>query len=207
MSNLTYPVAGKYVKLGDGVYYVDAVTGSGAHLIPLSGRPGVIRTSRWSGKPVQEVEVFRHRRRYLVISRQALVEEVAPEKLDQRIMSRRIEMAKIEDIGTPETQETAQAAEAPANKPRATQKYRLTDKAPKDTMRGQGKLVYDVLKDMGGEATVGELTEGVRNTNQLQTRQDVERVVGFYCSKFKREGIVTSVRPEVAEQQAAAAAV
>lgn len=207
MGNLTYPVAGKYVKLADGVYYVDAVTGSGAHLIPLSGRPVTIRTSSWSGKPVQEVEVFRHRRRYLVISRQALVEEVAPEKLDQRIMLRRIQMAKIEETGA-ETQQT-QAAEAPAatNKTRATQKYKLTDKAPKETMRGQGKLVYDVLRDMGGEATVGELTEGVRATNQLQTRQDAERVVGFYCSKFKREGIVTAVRPEVAEQQAAAAAV
>lgn len=206
MGNLTYPVAGKYVKLNDGVYYVDTVTGSGAHLIPLSGRPGTIRTSKWSGKPVQEVEVFRHRRRYLVISRQALVEEVAPETLDQRIISRRIAMAKIE--GNAETQtETAQETPAASSKVRATQKYKLTDKAPKETMRGQGKLVYDVLRDMGGEANVGELTEGVRATNQLQTRQDVERVVGFYLSKFKREGIVSSVRPDVAEQQAAAAAV
>lgn len=118
-------------------------------------------------------------------------------------------MAKIEDANA--TPETTGEAGAPApeasNKTRATQSYRLTNKAPKETMKGQGKLVYDTLKEMGGTATVGALTEAVRATGQLQTRQDAERVVGFYCSKFKREGIVEAVRPEVAQEQAVAAAV
>jgi hypothetical protein len=208
MGELTVPLAGRFVRLPDGIYYVDYVTGSGAHLIPMSGRPGKIRTNpKRTKKPVQEKEVFRHPRRFIVISNSALVEEVDPKKLDQRLMRRRIEMAKIEDANaTPETGEAAAAPEA-SNKTRATQSYRLTNKAPKETMKGQGKLVYDTLKEMGGTATVGALTEAVRATGQLQTRQDAERVVGFYCSKFKREGIVEAVRPEVSQEQAVAAAV
>lgn len=121
-------------------------------------------------------------------------------------------MARIEDAAGQEQagQESATTAVPEAPKPaktRATQIYRMTAKAPKDTMKGQGKLVYDTLRNMGGEATVGALTEKVRETGQLQTRQDHERVVGFYCSKFKRDGIVEAVRPEIAQEQAAAAAV
>ena len=204
MAEFAHPTAGGYVKMAGGVYYVDCVTGSGAHLIPLSGKPGVIRTSKRNGS--REKAVFRHRREHVVIAASSLLEVVDPAKLDIRIMKRRIEMAKREE--TNETPAEGQAA-APAaeNKPRATQRYKLTNKAPKDTMKGQGKLVYDTLKGMGGEATVGQLTDAVKATGQLQTRQDAERVVGFYCSKFKRDGLVEAIRPEIAEQQAAAAAV
>lgn len=112
-----------------------------------------------------------------------------------------------EEGGTAVVDQNTEQAQAAEPKPRVTQRYRLTNKSPKETMKGQGKLVYDTLKEMGGEATVAELTEKVKATGQLQTRQDAERVVGFYCSKFKREGLVEAIKPEVAAEQAAAAAV
>jgi hypothetical protein len=63
--------------------------------------------------------------------------------------------------------------------PRQTQVYVRTEKEAKD-MKGQGAIV--------------EKTKG-----QFQTRQSEERVVGFYLSKFKREGLAKIVEAPVAE--------
>ena len=109
-------------------------------------------------------------------------------------------MARKQSSEAAEAAQTQEAPAASAEKVRETQRYILSDKAPKESMKGQGRLVYDQLKLQSGPVTVGELTKAVVATGQLTTRQDAERVVGFYLSKFKREGIVSvQAAPAAAE--------
>ena len=113
-------------------------------------------------------------------------------------------MAKREAEGTSAVEEApvAGATQARPSKERVTQIYTLTEKKPKESMKGQGLLVYETLVSLGNKANVAELTKAVTATGKLQTRQDAERVVGFYLSKFKRDGIATVEK--VAEQPTAA---
>jgi hypothetical protein len=196
--------AGDYIKMPNGeVWYVDSVTNSGAHCIPLSGRRGLIRTSKRKGSKTKEV--VRHLNRHVVITRQAGVELVDPETLDLPLMRRRVAMARKQSEAG-ESEQTTEAAAPAAEKERQTQKYVLTAKAPKE-MKGQGKQVYDALKAHGKPVNIKELTELVQAASPLQTRQDPERVVGFYCSKFKREGLVDVQKTEASAGEPAAAAV
>jgi hypothetical protein len=118
-------------------------------------------------------------------------------RLDMRLMRRRIEMARKNAEASSET-EQAPSEKKPAPV-RETQRYTLNaGKTPKEGMKGQGRLVYDELAKQCGPVTVGELTKSVVATGQLTTRQDAERVVGFYLSQFKRDGIVSVTKPEVA---------
>lgn len=197
---------GEFIQLPGhpGVWYCDSVTGSGAHLVLMSGMPRPITTSKKGklGKVVTKV-VMKHDRNHKVVCRNPGATLVGEERLDMRLMRRRIEMARKQAEGQAETQtEQAPAKPAPV---RETQRYTLIEgKSPKEGMKGQGKLVYDTLKAQGDKAvTVGELTKEVVATGQLTTRQDAERVVGFYLSQFKRDGIVQVQKPE----PAAAAAV
>ena len=79
--------------------------------------------------------------------------------------------------------------EQPAKEPvqRVTQRYVRTNKEVKE-MKGQGRIILEALEKSDKPLNVSELTEQVKG--KFETRQDPERVVGFYLSKWKREGIV-----------------
>jgi len=100
--------------------------------------------------------------------------------------------------------EPTATAEAPAkaSKPRKTQVYVRTEKDAKE-MKGQGAVILAALSELG-QATVADLV--AKTKGQFPTKQSEERVVGFYLSKFKREGLakVTEVEaPATTEEPAA----
>jgi hypothetical protein len=75
--------------------------------------------------------------------------------------------------------------------PRTQQKYVRTQKEAKE-MKGQGRIVLDYLNATTEPKTVTEVTEAVKGG--ITTKQDPERVVGFYLTKFKRDGLVNAVK-------------
>lgn len=68
--------------------------------------------------------------------------------------------------------------------------FSKTDKTPK-AMRGQAALVYEALSADG--QTVEQITEKI--LANLVTRQDPMRISAYYLCVFKKQGLVTAVRP------------
>lgn len=99
------------------------------------------------------------------------------------------------------TMSESATAEAPAaeKKTRAVRVYTRTDKQPEKELKGQGAIVLEHITSMesGTIAQVAEACKGL-----FKTRQSDERIVGFYLSKFKREGFVTTSETEAADAAA-----
>jgi hypothetical protein len=71
---------------------------------------------------------------------------------------------------------------------------------PKKELRGQAAIVLDVLKAQNGEPRlISDLTKDVLATDRLKTRQDPERVTGYYVIVFKTKGLVSAVEQEIDE--------
>ncbi len=199
--------AGDIINRGPqlGLWYVECVTHSGAHCIGLSGFEAPITAKR----PVKVTKIVQRHKRMQVIAANSMVEIVDPSRLDMVAIRKRIRMARKQEVqpqaGEGVTSTEAQA-ERPAATPRATQSYVATDKETKGEMRGQGKIVMDAIKAAGGPVNVTSLSQTIGKFEG--SRQDTERVVVFYLSKFKREGLVKVVEaPASAPAEAAAAEV
>jgi len=82
-------------------------------------------------------------------------------------------------------------------KARARRVYVRTEKEAKN-MKGQGAVVLAALEHFG-QATTAQIIEHTKG--QYPTRQPEERVVGFYISKFKREGLIKDVTVDVAQDE------
>lgn len=84
-----------------------------------------------------------------------------------------------------------------ARKPRVGQTYELTPKGIKelidaeDAPGAQPALVAGALKSMGG-ATAAEIANKI--DKKIESVQPVMRVVGFYLTTWKREGLVRVVK-------------
>jgi hypothetical protein len=77
--------------------------------------------------------------------------------------------------------------------PRTTQKYVRTTKEAKE-MRGQGRVVLDFLNATTEPKSVAEVTEAVKGA--IGGKQAPERVVGYYLTRFKRDGLVNVVKSD-----------
>lgn len=76
--------------------------------------------------------------------------------------------------------------------------YVWNGREPKKELRGQAALVLDVLKAQNGEPKlITELTAAVNETGKLKTRQDPERVTGYYVVVFKSRGMVDAIEQEI----------
>lgn len=165
---------GDFVRLPDKtIWFVKSISHASARIVPvMSGKTKVIITRKKQTKRVADNPQPTN------ISVGSLVEILDPN-------SAFVLNAKRRFMSTAEATTETQAAET-AETPRATQVYVRTEKAPKGEMRGQGKVVLDALNAMK-EANVAQLTEACKG--KFETKQDPARVVGFYLSKFKRDGL------------------
>jgi hypothetical protein len=155
--------------------YVESVTHSSARVIPLSAYEKPITTRKGVTKMVMAHKPPYH------MSASACVEIVDPQSGYVKGIQERFTMGD----GTTATQTV------PKNKAvRPGSVYRRTDKKPEKDMKGQGAIVFNAISARGS-ATMNDIvadTEG----KFVGTRQSGERIVGFYLSKFKREGYVTT---------------
>lgn len=89
-------------------------------------------------------------------------------------------------------------------KPRQGNTYELTAKGTaqliNEEIGAQPALVAGALKNMGG-ATAAEIADKI--DKKLETRQPVMRVVGFYLTTWKKDGLVRVVKQPKAAAKAA----
>jgi hypothetical protein len=180
--------AGEVIKFRNGIWLVLRVNAGSAYVTPLTGKQKPITTRKKFTKMVMDYPAPTH------ISANSMVERVDPKSAFALQARRRfmgeVETINKEDVGTVPTDagkggDKKQAA-------RATQIYVRTEKETKE-MKGQGAIVMEAL-DRLQRGTVEDFVKDT--TGKFQTRQDEARVVGFYLSKFKREGFATVIQPE-----------
>lgn len=99
--------------------------------------------------------------------------------------------ASVAEPGT----ETTEAKAPAASKERVVQRYIRTEKVPAKEMRGQAKETLDALNKATGPVTAKEVADACVYAG---SRQDKERVAGFYLSQFKKDGLVTVAPAEQA---------
>jgi len=195
---------GQYVRWPDNsVWFVDYVSPSGAYILPVTGYATVITTSKKKGSISKDVVKYHDPKIISVESVLEVVDEktLNPEEVRRRVMARKAEggVAEMDKGATVEG-----AAPATARAPRTLQKYVRTTKEAKE-MKGQGRIVLDYLNSTTTPKTVTEVTEAVKGG--ISTKQDPERVVGFYLTKFKRDGLVNAIKSGETEQAAGTAPV
>jgi hypothetical protein len=187
---------GQYVRWPDNsVWYVDYVSPSGAYILPVTGYATVITTSKKKGSISKDVIKYHDPK---IISIESVLEVVDEASLDQSDIRRRVMARKAEGVAEMEKGATVEGA-AKERAPRTLQKYVRTTKEAKE-MKGQGRIVLDYLNSTTTPKTVTEVTEAVKGG--ITTKQDPERVVGFYLTKFKRDGLVNTTKagePETVE--------
>ncbi len=177
------------------VWYVDHVSPSGAYVVPISGFHTEIVTSKRLGR--QRARVVKYPSPQVISLNSAL------EVLDwanfnradvmRRVMARKEGNAGVAELEKGETVEGAKKERAP----RTQTQYVRTNKEAKE-MRGQGKVVLDYMNATSDPKTVSEVAKAVGSA--LGGKQDPERVVGYYLTRFKKEGLVNSTKPgETAE--------
>lgn len=186
-------VEGDLVRYPDNsIWYVDRVTFSGAYIIPVTGYRTEIVTSKRTGRQRAEVVKYSHP---MMISANAALEVLDWSRFNRADVMRRVMARKDGNEGTAVMDEgqKLEGAEGAAKSraPRTLQKYVRTNKEAKD-MRGQGKVVLDFLNSTTVPKTVQEVTEAVKGG--IETKQDPERVVGYYLTRFKRDGLVNVVK-------------
>lgn len=182
---------GQVVKMPDeSVWYVDYVNASGAYIVPVTGYETEIVTSKRTGRQRKRVVKYLHPR---IVSARSVLEIVDPKSLNMGDVMRRV-MARKEGVEKVASVESADGKSTPSGRaPRAQVRYLRTNKEAKEG-KGQGRLVLDVLNATTKPLTVEDIANQIKGG--LQTRQDPQRVVGYYMSKFKREGIVNAIEPE-----------
>jgi hypothetical protein len=74
--------------------------------------------------------------------------------------------------------------------------FKRTDKQNDRNLRGQAELVMLAIEAFPEGATIEQLTPIVVDAG-LKTRQDASRIVSYYVSIFKKQGLVTLVKPAV----------
>jgi len=174
----------------DDVWYVDTVSQSGAYCVHLSAHPGPLTTRKGTTKVVK-----RHLRN-AVFSLNAIVDLVDPHKLDLLQLKRRLAMARKEGTVMSENEApTTETAPAKVHAPRVAYRYARTDKAPVKELRGQAKETFDILNAAGQALTTKEISD---RAVYAGTRQDKERIAGFYVAQFKRDGLVNATPLEPA---------
>jgi hypothetical protein len=187
---------GQYVRWPDNsVWYVDYVSPSGAYILPVTGYATVITTSKKKGSISKDVIKYHDPK---IISIESVLEVVDETSLDPSDIKRRVMARKAEGVAEMEKGATVEGA-AKERAPRTLQKYVRTTKEAKE-MKGQGRIVLDYLNSTTTPKTVTEVTEAVKGG--ITTKQDPERVVGFYLTKFKRDGLVNTTKagePETVE--------
>jgi hypothetical protein len=187
---------GQYVRWPDNsVWYVDYVSPSGAYILPVTGYSTIITTSKKKGSISKDVIKYHDPK---IISIESVLEVVDEASLDQSDIRRRVMARKAEGVAEMEKGATVEGA-AKERAPRTLQKYVRTTKEAKE-MKGQGRIVLDYLNSTTTPKTVTEVTEAVKGG--ITTKQDPERVVGFYLTKFKRDGLVNTTKagePETVE--------
>src|SRR5262245_3095327 len=185
--------AGMVVRMPSGdVCYVESVNEGSALVVPVTAHEKPITTRKRVTKMVMV------RRPPYTISRTAPVEIIDPDSGYAKAIRGRYDMS-----------DETNAAQGNADI-RNQRIYIRTDKKVEREMKGQGAVVMKVLDEQkqGTLSSISELCKG-----KFQTRQSVERVVGFYLSKFKREGYLRSEAPvetsasEKSEQSTETAAV
>jgi hypothetical protein len=187
---------GQYVRWPDNsVWYVDYVSPSGAYILPVTGYSTIITTSKKKGSISKDVIKYHDPK---IISIESVLEVVDETSLDPSDIKRRVMARKAEGVAEMEKGATVEGA-AKERAPRTLQKYVRTTKEAKE-MKGQGRIVLDYLNSTTTPKTVTEVTEAVKGG--ITTKQDPERVVGFYLTKFKRDGLVNTTKagePETVE--------
>lgn len=185
---------GTFFKYPDNsVWYVDYVSPSGAYVIPVTGYNSRITTSFKRGRKSKDVVKYQQPQ---VISVGSLVEVLDPKAFNMNDLMRRVMarkqateggVAELEGTGAVEGAEGTAAERAP----RTQQRYQRTNKEAKE-MKGQGRIVLDYLNSVTEPKTVSEVTEAVKGG--ITTKQSAERVVGFYLTKFKKDGLVIGIK-------------
>lgn len=93
-------------------------------------------------------------------------------------------------VAEPETETAAPAGGTTAPAPiRSTQRYHRTDKVLEKELRGQAKETMDALNAAGDASLTA--AEVAARCKYEGSRQEKERVAGFYLSQFKKKGLVT----------------
>lgn len=177
------------------IWYVDYVTASGAYVVPVTGYNTKIVTSAKKGRQVANIVKYQQPQ---VISVNSDLEVLDPTSFNandimRRVMARKQAEGGVAELEGNEKLESAEGTEGAAGDraPRTQQKYQRTNKEAKD-MRGQGRVVLDYLNSVTEPKTVSEVTEAVKGG--ITTKQAPERVVGYYLTKFKRDGLVNVVK-------------
>ncbi len=187
---------GQIVRYPDNsVWYVDYISPSGAYIVPVTGYNTVIRTSKKKGRVEKEVVKYAESR---VVSINSLLEVLEPGSFNLDDVKRRV-MARKNEGGVAELDKGAAVEGGAGKKERAArtqQKYVRTNKVAKE-MKGQGRIVLDYLNSTTEPKTVAEVTEAVKGA--IQTKQGAERVVAFYLTRFKRDGLVNVAGKEASE--------
>lgn len=158
------------------LYIVDRVNECSAYIVPLNGIPKNIVTSQGS----------------VAISVRGNGLHIAPTSLVEIVESQNeafnaLKESHMSDIAT----ETAPETTEKKKRQRITQIYVRTEKEAPEGMRGQGLTVLEALNEVK-QATVAQLVTAC--AGKFQTKQDDARIVAFYLSKFKREGLVTTIK-------------
>lgn len=73
--------------------------------------------------------------------------------------------------------------------------YVRTEVESKKQMKGQGAIVFAALVELGGTATADQVTEHCKG-KFINSKQADGRIVRYYLTQFKRDGLVTAVNPE-----------
>jgi hypothetical protein len=184
--------AGEVIKFRNGIWIVKRVSAGSALVEPLTGKLKPITTRKKLTKMVMSYPAATH------ISADSMVERVDPESAYARQARRRIMgESAVEDV---KAESTDKPGKGSGKTPRATQVYVRTEKEAKE-MKGQGAIVLAALDELG-QGTVEDLVK--ITTGKFQTRQEEARVVGFYLSKFKREGLATVVESAAPAEKPAA---
>ena len=72
--------------------------------------------------------------------------------------------------------------------------YKRTEKQNDKNLRGQAELVMAAIEAHPEGATLEQLTSSVVEAG-LVTRQDPSRIVSYYLSIFRKQGLVLTVKP------------
>lgn len=172
--------AGMVVKMPSGdICYVVSVSPSSALIRYVSGYDKPITTRKGVTKIVTAHRHDAH------ISLNVCILCVDPNS--EYALRIREKMTMTEAVAEQTTETTEKKAT------RATRTYTRTEKQPEKELKGQGAIVLAKITEMGS-GTILQVAEACKG--MFKTRQTDERIVGFYLSKFKREGFVSTADGE-----------
>jgi hypothetical protein len=119
--------------------------------------------------------------------------------IKRRPAAHRISSTSIVQVLSKDALEAEELKMAEAVSKNAT--YVRTEQASKKEMKGQGAIVFKGLEELGGKATADQLTEHCKG-KFVGSRQPDGRIVRYYLTQFKRDGLVTAINPPAPEKPA-----